>query len=103
MLIPLVARTDVEHEGSILPAGTRFEATPIEAAILRYQRRADFAPPGRLDLTPIPEPVVTAPAQEPVTRKRGRPKKTEAPDATPPASRPARRTYRRRDLTAEPT
>jgi len=100
MRIALVARTDLEHEGSIIPAGVRFDAEPIAAAVLCYQHKAAFAPPGVI--APVPVPAVVPPEPElPVPpRRRGRRRASgETETADPPT--PPRRRYRRRDLTVE--
>ena len=108
MVISLIARATLTHEGSVVPAGTRFDATPIAAAVLRYQRLAEFAPPGFTDLSTLPPLVpdvvpdgVTA-SEKPKRRYR-RKDETAEPESDAPPSRRTRRTYRRRDVTSEPT
>jgi len=99
MRIALVARRDLEHEGSIIPAGFRFDAAPIEAAVLCYQRKAAFAPPGMIDPVPTILLPVEEPAPDPPRRRvaRRRPAREAEAVETP---KPKRR-YRRRDLSAD--
>jgi hypothetical protein len=42
--IHLIAREAFEHHGRKLVPGESFSTSPIEAAALRYQRKATFAP-----------------------------------------------------------
>jgi hypothetical protein len=42
--IHLIARETFEHHGRTLVPGESFSTSPIEAAALRYQRKATFAP-----------------------------------------------------------
>lgn len=98
-LITLVALQPMTREGQHLIAGDVFSVRPIEAAALTYRRQARFATPRDL---PRREPA-TEPAPAPVAPP------TPQPPPTPPDEEPAsvpkpkrsRRSYRRRDMTAE--
>ncbi len=74
--IPVIALIDFEHHGELIQKGRQFDVSPIEAAALRYQKKADFTAMSRKDIT----------VEEPSTPQ-------------PPKTK---RTYRRRDLKAEP-
>jgi hypothetical protein len=82
--IHLIAKTAFSHHGRTVVAGEAFTASPIEAAALRYQRKAIFAPTGSAAVRP------RAPAPVPVSQP-------EVTDADPAP----RRRYRRHDLVAE--
>ena len=86
MRISLIANKDLTYAGHNLTAGDYFEATPIEAAALTYQRKARFT--RKRDRIKVEE----------VEAEYGLNSLTDTPDAEIP--RPKRR-YRRRDLQAE--
>ena len=83
-MISLTARQTLTYGGRPVGAGERFDATPIDAAVLTYQRRADFTPRGPLTAPPAP------PSQPPDL--------SEAPTEAPARKK---RAYHRRDLKAE--
>jgi hypothetical protein len=82
-LITLVARCPLTYHGRSVGAGDVFETTPIDAAVLTYQRKAGFAPKG---VTASPVPVPDCACADPALSE--------------PASKPKRR-YRRKDMTAD--
>jgi hypothetical protein len=100
MLIALRALHDLEIDGVVIPAGTTFDAPAVAAAVLRYQRKVDFAPPGVTAPSPSLPPEPVAPPRR-RTRRKDDIAPTEADAEAAPPGR-VRRTYRRRDLTAEP-
>lgn len=81
--VALIALQPLTYQGRSIAAGEVFAVTPIEAAALTYQRKARFAPRGTTAIVRtrelVPEPI---PEPEPEPPRR-------------------RRTYGRRDLTAE--
>lgn len=107
--VRMVARRAFAFRGRAVLSGERFEVPALDAAILHYRRRADFAPraPRKLD-PPPPIPVVDAELDPPTVR---RPvdavpvvptldEVAEVPKASPPSRNP--RHTRRRDLEPEP-
>lgn len=97
MTIAMVARETLEHNGVTVPVGGVFHTTPIQAAVLRYRRDADFASPSALVSAPSPasvddvEPSIPDVQATEAPRRRRR----KASGAAP------RRPYKRRDLAAE--
>ena len=87
-LIAVVARRAFSHGGRTLRPGERFEATPIDAVVLVTARKADFA-----RAVPAKVTAATTPA---------RPIRRRDLDTDDGAAPPKKRTYKRRDLTAEP-
>lgn len=92
-MIGLVARQALTYRNRTVGAGERFEAAPIDAAVLTYRRQAVFAPRGAQPAPPAPvsQPTPGSPATEAEeTEKHKR----------SPAKRRGRR-YQRRDMVAE--
>lgn len=88
-MVKLVALRALEYRGRAVAVGEYFDAEPVDAAALRYQRKADFAAKrGRTIQTAAVTP------EEPIapTRRRRRASGDE----------PKPRTYRRRDMVPEP-
>ena len=83
--IRMRAKVAFTHEGEALRAGQTFSASPVQAAALRYQHKADFID-GRTHAREQRAETLTAPVG--------------ASDDAQPAPR-ARGSYRRRDLRAE--
>ena len=77
-MIALVAARPLVYGHRCLRAGDRFEATPIDAAVLTYHRQAAFAPRGPV-AEPPPAPVLDVPEAAP-TRRRTRRRALEAED-----------------------
>lgn len=97
-MIALIARHSLTYDHRALGAGERFEATPIDAAILTYRRDATFAPRGVPTVSPAP---VVPPDPEPAIVCEPAADEAESePDPEPEPEKPKRR-YRRRDLQAE--
>lgn len=97
-MIALIATRQLIYGTRALGAGERFDATPIDAAVLTYRRHAAFAPLGPIaPPSPAPpvEPISTDEEAEPSGEASGR---TDE-DGESPARR--KRTYKRRDLQAE--
>lgn len=97
-MIALVATRPLVYGDLSLGAGERFDATPIDAAVLTYRRHAAFAPRGPI----APQP--PAPRVEPVCLGDDETSAVErltehGEDDAPPVKR--KRTYKRRDLQAE--
>lgn len=88
-MIPLIACQSLIYDGRSLVKGDRFWARPIEAAALRYQRKADFA----ADFAP-------SVAATPVESRAYTSRDLAAEDT--PKSKRTKRHYKRRDLVAEP-
>lgn len=59
-MIPMRALVDFVHEGRAVSAGDTVQVAPVPAAVLRYQRRAEFV------TTTVPR----APARKTRTYKR---------------------------------
>jgi hypothetical protein len=101
-MIALIATESLVYGNRPVGAGERFDATPIDAAVLTYRRRAAFAPRGQVAPPPAP-PVAPDPEPPPVRRVR----RVAVDEAREPESletdteSPARRRYRRRDLEPE--
>lgn len=84
-LIAMTARVPLTlDDGRTVAVGEGFAVTPIQAAALKYQRRAEFGAPAVAPPVPV---VVPPPMAEPLEVKPARAKRT--------------RTYRRRDMEAE--
>ena len=83
MLISMIATTLIDRPGIFAMEGERLNVTPIQAAMLKYQKLARFAT--KDDAEPEPPPPPPEPEPPPIAAKATRP----------------RRTYRRRDMTAE--
>jgi hypothetical protein len=79
--IHLIAKTTFEHHGRRLTPGDPFTASPIEAAALRYQRKAIFAPARRVQTRAMAAETSSAPTQSDTPTRRRR--------------------YQRRDMVAE--
>ena len=43
-MVQMRALVDLHHDGHAVAAGETFQAAPIQAAALKYQRRADYPP-----------------------------------------------------------
>ena len=94
-------------------AGERFDATPIDAAVLTYRHQAAFAPRGRVappPATPLPAPPSPPPPVTPdpvpldradVARAFDVPERLLETGDTAAAEKPSKRRYRRRDLEPE--
>lgn len=93
----LVASEPVTVQGREVEAGERFQCSRIYSGALLVMGRATIAP--KLPPAPSPDP--------PAPRRRGRPRKittavvTAETDGEPAIDTP-KRSYRRRDLEAEP-
>jgi len=81
MLIAMIATTLIDRPDIFAVEGERLNVTPIQAAMLKYQKLARFATKDDAE----PEPPPPEPEPPPIAAKATRP----------------RRTYRRRDMTAE--
>jgi hypothetical protein len=86
-LIAVIARRAFSHGGRPLRPGDRFEASPIDAVVLVTARKAAFA-----RVVPVKTVAAVVPAR---TIRRRELVTHEAPTV------PTKRTYKRRDLTAE--
>lgn len=87
--IAMIALTVLDLDGRMAAPGELVYVSPIVAAQLNYARTARFAEPAE---EAVPDP---APARAPEPP-------TASPPKTPQKTPRKRRTYRRRDLTAEP-
>ena len=87
-LIAMVARQAFSHGGRTLRPGDRFEASPIDAVVLVTARKAAFARVVPMKTIAAVVPARTIRRRDLVTHE----------DTTVPT----KRTYKRRDLTAEP-
>ncbi len=118
MKIPLVARSELTHDGEIVACGEVFEADPLEAAVLRYKRQVDFAPRGVRLVRSMRTPLATIPPEHEATGclvgAANPPEATGLPGVHPCRSEMAedepntatkkpkpRRRYQRRDLEPE--
>jgi hypothetical protein len=88
--VSMIALQPFTQKGRAVSKGQRFEASPVEAAALRYQGRATFAPTRGTLLTQSMAPVPDANQDAPSLSE----------DDTHPDA-PKRRRYKRRDMTAE--
>lgn len=99
-MIALIATESLVYGNRPVGAGERFDATPIDAAVLTYRRRAAFAPRGPVAPPPAPRPAPEPSAVRPVRHIEARVEDAEGSPETP-GEKPARRRYRRRDLEPE--
>lgn len=100
-LIPLIAREPMTYAGAPIGAGERFDATPIDAAVLTYRHRAAFAPRGSAaapPATPSSEVHAELAGEDSEVPAGLRPE--PAGDETPKKAR-KKRIYQRRDLEPE--
>jgi hypothetical protein len=99
-MIALVATRPLVYGTRALGAGERFDASPIDAAVLTYRRHAAFAPRGMVQ--PAPAPSIES-ESAPVRRVRVTTidEADETGSLETPIEKPARRRYQRRDLQAE--
>jgi len=109
--IALIARAELHYKGQRVKAGAVFQAAPVDAAVLRYHRKVDFAPRERVSAVP-PEPLGAGLPQAPdavlTTPENLMPEAVEDLNESwrdreeDPEKKPrTRRRYQRRDLTPE--
>lgn len=100
-MIALIATESLVYGNRPVGAGERFDATPIDAAVLTYRRRAAFAPRGPV----APPPAPRLEPERPVILQTGHLETlaVEAAEESPETSieKPTRRRYKRRDLEPE--
>jgi hypothetical protein len=96
-MIALIASQSLIYDKRSVGSGERFDATPIDAAVLIYRRHAAFAPRGPAAPPPGPPPESVRVVSPPMRRRESVREETEGS----PVDKPARRRYRRRDLEPE--
>jgi len=105
-MIALIANESLIYGNRSVGAGERFDATPIDAAVLTYRRRAAFAPRGMVAPPPSaprpePTPEPARPDRRSVRRVLEAAAETAEDSSEPSDEKPTRRRYRRRDLEPE--